>query len=164
MTENVRAILILEILGRPAEHVKEILSKIIEKLGKEKNVRLLNKTIAEPKEIEGQENIFTSFAEVEIETNLQTLMLLIFAYMPSHIDIITPEDLRIKNSDMNLFLNELVRKLHRYDELAKTLMMERQIIAKQIQEGKLKIERSERKKRIKKEESGGKKKTKKRKK
>ncbi len=161
MTESVRAILILEILGRPAGHVKEILSKIIEKLEKEKNVRLLDKRIAEPKEIEGQENIFTSFAEVEIETNLQTLMLLIFAYMPSHIDIITPEDLRIKNSDLNLFLNELARKLHRYDELAKTLMMERQIIAKQIQEGKLKIEGGERKKRIKKEESGGKKKTKK---
>jgi len=161
MTESVRAILILEILGRPAGNVKEILSKIIEKKKKKKNVRLLDKRIAEPKEIEGQENIFTSFAEVEIETNLQTLMLLIFAYMPSHIDIITPEDLRIKNSDLNLFLNELARKLHRYDELAKTLMMERQIIAKQIQEGKLKIEGGERKKRIKKEESGGKKKTKK---
>jgi len=139
MTEKIQAALILEILGRPAEYVKEILSKIIEKLGNEKNVRLLDKRIAEPKEVEGEENVFTSFAEVEIETNLQTLMLLIFAYMPSHIDIITPEDLRIKNSDMNLFLNELTRKLHQYDELAKTLMMERQIIAKQIQEGKIKL-------------------------
>jgi hypothetical protein len=139
MTENITAVLMLEILGKPAEYIGKTLSEIVDKLGKEKNVRVVNKKIAEPKLVEGQENLFTSFAEVEIETSLDRLMLLIFGYMPSHIDIITPEELKVKNSDLNLFFNELTRKLHQYDELAKSLMIERQIIAKQIQDGKIKI-------------------------
>jgi hypothetical protein len=146
MTDNVQAVFIIEILGKPAEHLKKTLSEIVKKMGEEKNVKIVDKKIAEPKELEGQEGFFTSFAEVEFQTNIQQLMLLIFGYMPSHIDIIIPEELRIRNSDLNLFLNELTRRLHQYDEIAKTVLMERQIIAKQIREGKIKIVEPEKEK------------------
>lgn len=137
--ENLKAVLMLEILGRPAEHIKKILSEIIDKLGKEENVKITGTKIAEPKPLEEQ-NLFTSFAEVELETSLQILMALCFTYMPSHVEIISPERLEIKNNELNIFLNELARRLHQYDELAKALMIERQIIAKQVKEGKIKIE------------------------
>jgi len=144
MSEKINAILMLEVLGKPKEYVKETLGKIIEMLGKEKDVKIINKNLAEPKKIKQQEEVFTSFAEVEIETFLDKLMMIIFAYMPSHIDIITPEELKINNFDLNMFFNELLRKLHQYDELTKTLMIEREIITKQIQEkieeGKIKME------------------------
>ena len=141
MTERINASLILEILGKPANHVKKTLSDIIKKLGEEKDVKILNKKIAEPKTVEGREDIFTSFAEVEIQTNLQKLMLLIFFYMPSHVEVTSPEDLSIRNTDFSLLLNDLLTKLHRYDEIAKALLFERKAIAQQIKEGKIKIEK-----------------------
>ena len=130
MLEKIKAILILEILGRPADFVKQTLLEMIDKLGKEKEVKIISKTIAEPKTIE--EGVFSSFAEVEIETTMQTLMMLIFAYMPSHMDIITPEELRIKNSDLNMFFNELIRKLHQYDEVAKAMIIERETFVRRL--------------------------------
>lgn len=140
MAENkIDVVFMIEILGRPPEHIKETLSQIIERLGKEKDVVVINKVIAEPKKVEGQEEVYTSFAEVEIETTLSQLMLLIFAYMPSHIDVITPEELKIPNYDFNVFFNELTRRLHQYDELARGLMIERQILAKKIEEGKVDV-------------------------
>ncbi|MFH1430921.1 MAG: hypothetical protein ABIG37_00435 [Nanoarchaeota archaeon] len=137
MAEKVQAILILEIMGKPAEHISETLNKIIENLEKEKDTKLINKVVAEPKEIKEQEGIFSSFAEVEIETDIGQLLLIIFAYMPSHIEILEPENLRIKNSDLNIFLNELLKKLHQYDEMAKAFMIERQILSKRIENGEI---------------------------
>lgn len=139
--EKLKAILILEILGKPASYLKENLEKIAENLGKEKDVRIISKNLAEPKKLEqkGIEEVFTSFAEIEIETSLEKLMLLMLGYMPSHIEIIEPEELKINNSALNIFFNELAKKLHQYDEITRALMIERQIIAKQIQEGKIKV-------------------------
>ena len=139
MNEKINAVLILEILGKPADYVKKVLADVVKKLGEEKDVKILNKNIAKPKQLEDKD-IFTSFAEIEIQTSLQKLMLLIFFYMPSHIEIIEPENLQIRNSDMNLFLNDLLKKLHQYDEIAKALMLERRAIAQKIKEGKIKIE------------------------
>ena len=155
MEEKVNAILMVEILGRPPEHVKKILSEIIDKMAKEKDVEIISRQIAEPKLIEGQENLFTSFAEVEVKTNLRQMLLLIFGYMPSHIDIITPERLSLQNSELNMLLNELTRRLHQYDELARAVLIERQAMAKQlmkqVEEGKITLIEKETGKKSKKE-------------
>jgi hypothetical protein len=103
MTQQIHVILMLEILGKPADYIKEALVHIVEKLGAEKNIKLLDKRVAEPKQIENQD-AFTSFAEIELETDIETLMVLIFNYMPSHIEIITPESITMKNTDLNSFL------------------------------------------------------------
>lgn len=142
--ENINAIIMLEILGKPAEHITKILTEIVDKLGSEKDVEIINKKIAEPKSVEGKENLFTSFAEIEIQTTIGKLMAICFGYMPSHVEIISPEELKIKNNDLNMVLNELVRRLHQYDELAKGLMIEREILAKKIQAGEIKIAENKR--------------------
>ncbi len=143
MEGKINAILMLEILGRPAEHVKDTLNDIVKKLGEERDVLIIEKKIAEPKKVENKEvkgELFSSFAEVEIKTNLQTLMMIIYGYMPSHIEIIEPENVTMRNSEMNLFFNELMRRLHQYDELAKGVMIERQILAQQIKDGRIQVE------------------------
>jgi len=141
MDRKINAVLMIEILGKPAEYITETLSNMVDNLSKEKNVNLVNKKIEEPKEVPDQGDIFTTFAEVEVETEIYDLMLLIFKYMPSHIDIVTPEEVRVKNSDFNIFLNELTRKLHRYDEIAKTVLLERQILAKKIKSGEIQVKK-----------------------
>ena len=139
MAEKVRAIIMLEILGKPADHINKVLSEIIDKMAEDKELEVVSRKMAEPKQVEGKE-VFTSFAEVEIETTLQKLLFIGFAFMPSHIEIISPEDLKIKSFDLNIVLTELLKKLHQYDEIARGVLIERQILAKQIREGKIKLE------------------------
>ena len=128
MAENkIKVFLIFEMLGRPVEHLKNTLSDFIAKLGKE---------IHEPKRVEeSKQEIYTTFTEVEIEfKDMPSLYKIVFTYMPSHIEIVEPEELRIKNFDLNLLMNELIRRLHQYDEIVKGLAIERGIMQQQLQQ------------------------------
>ena len=51
-----------------------------------------------------------------------------FKYMPSNFEIISPESLILKNSYFNEMITGVLLRLHKYDEIVKTLMGERQII------------------------------------
>lgn len=130
--DKIRTVMILEMLGRPADYAKEIMVKVVDAISKEKGVELIKKSISAPKQIENS-NLFSLFAEIELDVeNINQLFGLIFAYMPSHVDIITPENLKVSNSDLNMFANQLVIKLHQYDEIAKTITMERNILKEQL--------------------------------
>ncbi len=136
MADNIKAILIFEMLGRPADYLKETLINFVGKISKEDGIEVTNKNIHEPKKLEeSKQEIFATFAETEINfKGIDKLLKIIFVYMPSHIEIISPEELRIKNFDLNALINELIRKLHQYDELAKRLSIERGILQKQLQQ------------------------------
>lgn len=130
--EKVKAIIILEVLGRPADYVVESVSLLIDNIKKEKGTKVLNQKIADSKKVENKD-LFSSFAEIEIETeNILVLMDLMFRYMPAHIELIEPEKMQLETSDWNAILNNLAMKLHRYDELTKILSIEKQILTQQI--------------------------------
>jgi hypothetical protein len=57
-----------------------------------------------------------------------------FKYMPAHIEIIQPELIALSNNGFNDILNELTRRLHGYDEIARIMQIEKQILLKKIQE------------------------------
>jgi len=134
MAENIRTVMIFEMLGRPPEHLKQSMEHFIGQVSNEKGVEVLNKNIGEPKKIEkSEQELFTSFAELEINfDNLNSLLKILFVYMPSHIEIVYPQELRMKNTDISTLTNELVRKLHQYDEITKRLTMEVRILQNQI--------------------------------
>ena len=134
----IHAIIIIEILGRPADHVKKSMEALVDELGKVKGVEITRKEIHEPKEIE-KHNLFTTFAEVELLTeNFKKLTDLIFEYMPSSIEIIEPQEARMNINEANNLVNDLTARLHRYDSVAKTLMMQNKILQTKIEglEGK----------------------------
>ncbi len=143
MTENkIKALFVFEILGRPPEHIKETLSDLIDKLEKIPGISIDNKTIhdAKPVEKEGVENLFTSFAEVEVNADeLNNLLLIVFHMLPAHVEILEPRELRFKNFDISSMLSELTVKLHKYDEIAKGLVIERNTLMKKLQEAEEKI-------------------------
>jgi len=65
-----------------------------------------------------------------------------FKYMPANIEIIYPEGIMLTNTGWNDILNELSRRLHGYDEIARIAQVEKDIIEKRLREvleGKLKI-------------------------
>lgn len=134
MVEKIQAVMIFEILGKPAEFVKESLDKIADNLSKEKGVKVKDRKIQEPKPVENSD-LYSSFAELEIEADdLSKLMIIMFNYMPAHIEIHSPGEIRLKNFDLSAVCNELMIKLHGYDGVAKTLMFERTNLINQIQQ------------------------------
>ena len=130
---KIRAVMMIEIIGRPPEHLTEALTKIIEQLDNEKGVSVVEKKIHEPVLMKNQENFYTSFAEVEVEVE-EVLQIagLMFKYMPGHIEIIHPESFTLKNSSFNDILNELTRRLHGYDEIARVLQIEKGVLEKKL--------------------------------
>lgn len=134
MAEKIRAIMIFEIMGKPAEFIKESLIGIMDKLAKEKGITVINRKIQEPKKLEDAE-IFTTFSEAELEVDsIQRMIILMFQYMPAHIEIISPNEVKIKNFDLCSVCNDLMARLHAYDDMAKTVLFEKNNLVRQMQE------------------------------
>jgi len=129
---EIKAILVFEMLGRPADHLKLSLEDYMNRLSEEKDIEIINKKIHEPKKVE-EEDLFTTFSEVEIKfKNINELFRILFVFMPSNMEIITPEELRLKNFELTPMINETVRKLHQYDEITRRVLVERDILRNQL--------------------------------
>ena len=134
MTE-LQANIVLEILGRPPEHGKQALNVLIEKLGFEKGVKVLEKTIHEPIRVENSKDLFTTFAEITLKLeSINNYLGILFAYMPSHIELIHPEKINLTNIDLNELGNKLISRLHEYDAITKKALLEHEIIVKKLYE------------------------------
>lgn len=134
MADNIRIQLILEVLGKPQEYVKEILEKLREEIGKENGVNLISFSIAEPREIKDNNEFFTGFLDLEVEVEkVDILFALCFKYMPAHIDLIYPEKLNLTNSQLSELVNYLVTRLHGYDEIARILQLENEKLGKELE-------------------------------
>lgn len=135
--QKITAMLMIEVLGRPKEHLIETLKNLEKKIGEEKGVEVVDSKIKEPTPVKDKENLFTAFAEIEVEVNhVQTLSILMFKYMPAHIDVIEPENIRMKNNELADTLSEIVRRLHKYDELLRVMQVEKKILEKKLNEKK----------------------------
>jgi hypothetical protein len=133
--KETRAILILEMLGRPKEHLVETLNSFIDKINSEDKTVVENKKIHEPTLVKDQKDIYTTYAEVEVKVEDPFLLIiLVFKYMPSHLEIISPEEFTLKNTDYNDLLNEITRRMHGYDELAKIFQMNNVALENKLKE------------------------------
>ncbi|MAG02007.1 hypothetical protein CMI42_01610 [Candidatus Pacearchaeota archaeon] len=131
MSDKIKALFIFEILGRPKEHIKISLEQLIDRIGENKGVEIVNGKVHEPHLLDKDKNpsdkeIFSTFAEVEMEVdNLSLLFAIILNTLPSNIEILEPSELRLKNFDLTAVLSDLAVKLHKYDEIAKGMAMEK---------------------------------------
>jgi len=132
---KIRALMIIEVIGRPPEHLNETLENLIKQIDEEKGVSVKEKKINEPQTMKDNENFYTNFAEVEVEVDeILYLAILLFKYMPAHIEIIYPETIHLSNSGWNDILNELTRRLHGYEEVARIIQVEKNILEKKLRE------------------------------
>lgn len=127
--------MILEIIGKPAEHLVETLEEIIKEIGNEKGVKINNKKINEPVELKDRKDFFTTFAEIEFEVEEAIqLAILMFKYMPAHVEVVSPESIVLTNNEYGDILSELTRRLHKYDEVARVVQMEKDILEKKLKD------------------------------
>jgi hypothetical protein len=132
-TKNIKAVFILEIVGRPPEHLKETLEKLVKQMKEEKGMKIENTNIKDPVPMKDQKDFYTTFAEVEIEfEDVLKMMFMVFKYMPAHVEVSYPEKIQLTNDGLGLVLNELTRRLHGYDEIARVIQMEKKILEKKL--------------------------------
>ncbi len=140
-TKKIHSAMIIEVIGGPKEYLIETLNNFINQIKEEKGVEIIDFKVNEPVELKERKEMFSDFAEIEVKTDsLFTLTTLMFKYMPSHVEMIYPENLDIQNHDMNDLLNEIIRRLHAYDGLARVFQIEKQRMLEEIE--KLKKENS----------------------
>jgi len=120
--------MIVEMAGRPAEHLIESLDKYIRILNDVKDIKVHSIKLSEPKKIELSENIpngetmFTAFAEADFETeSFARLSETMFDFMPSSVEVVEPDKIKMDMNEATNLLNNISGRLHRYDEIAKIL-------------------------------------------
>ena len=55
-----------------------------------------------------------------------------FKYMPSHLEIVEPEKFILTNVGFGDILNEITRRLHRYEELVRVMQIQMQAQAQKV--------------------------------
>ncbi|HLC78492.1 MAG TPA: hypothetical protein VJH92_05180 [Candidatus Nanoarchaeia archaeon] len=134
-SEKIEAALIFEVLGKPPEHLIESLEEIIKQIGSEKGISIKEKTVHEPIPVKENEEIFTSFAEIVAEfEDAGKLLMVLFKYMPAHIEVIYPEKITLKNNEINEVMNEIARRLHAYDEVARVIQYEKSVLETKLKD------------------------------
>lgn len=129
--ELIRCRAILEVLGKPKEHVEETVKLLVEKVRENPEISILSEKYAEMKQ-EGK-TMFSTFVELEmIIKGITVLTGFCFDFMPSSIEIEKPEELVIKNRDISNIYNDLQAKLHNVDMVAKTLKAESDFLKRNL--------------------------------
>lgn len=131
----IKAAIVIEVVGRPAEYIEEALGLAIDKLSQEKDFGLVEKKVHKAEKVQESKTLFSTFGEVEFVVNdFSKLIEIIFDYMPSSVEILEPTNLSMKLEDANAILNDLASRLHQYDMLLKKLKIEMDITTKKIEE------------------------------
>jgi len=130
----VRAVLIIEVLGKPAEYVTSALKTILGAMKKDKALIVYDQKFYDPKQVEKFPSFYTAFIEVELlANNFRKLMEVCFDYMPSSLEVMEPPELKLNINDANLVINDLASRLHKYDEITKKLNLEKQALQRKVE-------------------------------
>jgi hypothetical protein len=148
--KKINAMMVVEVLGRPPEYLTETLDNIIKAIGEENGVVVVEKRLVEPVAMKEKPDFYSSFAEIEVELEeILNLAILMFKYMPAHVEIVSPQNFNLSNSGFNDLFNELTRRLHGYEEIARILQTEKMILENQLKtilgEKKEELEKTEKK-------------------
>lgn len=129
--ELIRCRAILEVLGKPKEHVEKTIKLLVEKVKEDPEISILNEKYAEIKS--ESKTMFSTYVELEmVIKGITTLTGFCFDFMPSSIEIEKPEQLTVKNRDISNIFNDMQAKLHNVDMVAKTLKAERDILKRNL--------------------------------
>ena len=123
---HIRCRTIIEVLGKPKEHVESALKQYIEHIKEDTEFVVLNEDYSEIRE---QGNLWSKFVELELVVKgTMKLISFCFEYMPSSIEVLKPENLTMSNPELSNFLNDLQARLHSVDMVVKQLKAENDFI------------------------------------
>lgn len=119
---HIRCRTIIEVLGKPKEHVENAIKEYVEHIKEDSELVVLNEDYSEVKE---QGPLWSKFVELEIVIKgTKKLISFCFEYMPSSIEVVKPEQLIMSNPELSNFLNDLQARLHNVDMIVKQMKAE----------------------------------------
>ena len=114
---HIRCRTIVEILGKPKDHVEKTLSVYVEKIRQDPELIVLNTNFSDAEE---KDELWAAFVEIEmIAKGVSNLIGFCFDYMPSSIEILKPEEFSMKALTIQDFINDLQARLHAVDMVVK---------------------------------------------
>ena len=119
--------IILEVLGKPKEHIEESIKKFVDSIKQNPNFEVIKDHVAESKEVD--DGMWSTFAELEmLFKDVSILIGFCFDYMPSSVEIIAPETISFKRNALSNTINDLQAKLHDVDMKVKQLNNQNQFL------------------------------------
>lgn len=132
MEQNILFRTIIEVLGKPKEHVQKALQGYIDQLKKNPKYKIVQQESAEVQQQEESE-LWTTFTELEIKTEtIEDIINFCFNYMPALIEVIEPKELVLKDVQVSQLLSTLQGKLHQVDMVAKQVAVEKEHLQKNM--------------------------------
>jgi hypothetical protein len=120
---------IIEVLGKPKEHVEKMLISIIKKIQSDSRYSLVADKVHACVQQENTD-LFATFVELELKTQgFDNITGFCFDFMPSSIEIASPPEIKISAAEYSAYLNDLQAKLHQVDMIAKKMKHERDLNA-----------------------------------
>ena len=124
---------IIEILGKPKEHVETTMENVMTELEKKEGITVVDKEVAKIKELE---NFFSTYADLELKVaDMDKLIDFCFDFLPSSVDILEPEKFDLDSKKLSDFFNDLLAKLHQQSMIIRNLHAENTLMKQQL-EGK----------------------------
>lgn len=129
----VRANVLFEIIGKPAEHLIDTLKKLVELIGQDKKIIILSSKIHDAEKVEDKD-VFSSFSELDLlfETPKGAVEF-VYDYMPASIEVTEPNNFNFKLNEFNGIINDIATRLHQYDATLKQTHLEKDILFNHIQ-------------------------------
>jgi hypothetical protein len=117
---------IIEVVGKPKDHVENSLKLVLDSIKKDKGIKPVQMKVFRPKKLD---DYFSAFAEVDLKFDEPDILIgFCFDYLPSSIEIISPESLTINSVDMAGLLNDLLSKLHNVNMAVSRYKMENDLL------------------------------------
>ena len=114
---HIRCKIIVEVLGKPKEHVEKTIRMYVDKVKNDSDVIVLKTDFSKAEE---KEKLWAIFAEMEIVVKgIKKLIAFCFDYMPSSIQILKPNEFMLNRYSIENFLNDLQARLHEVDMIVK---------------------------------------------
>lgn len=121
---------IIEMGGKPKEHVEKTLKDYVEKIKKEKHIEVIDEEFEDPEE---KDNMFTAFADLTFWIkDINQLIGFCFDYMPSSVEIVEPESLKMESKSLTDLFNDLQARLHQVEMISKRLYNDNNTYAKSV--------------------------------
>ena len=127
---HIRCRTIIEVLGKPKEHVENSIKEYVEHIKEDSELVVLKEEYSEIKE---QGKLWSKFVELDLVVKGTVKLIgFCFEYMPSSIEVLKPEHLILTNPELSSFLNDLQARLHNVDMIVKSQNAENEILKRNI--------------------------------
>lgn len=127
---HIRCKVIIEVLGKPKEHVEGSLKTYVEKIKEDPELIVLNSHFADAKE---KDKLWATFSELDmVIKGIPKLIAFCFDYMPSSVEISKPEQFIMKKSNVEDLVNDLQSRLHTVDMVVKNQKNENEFLRQNL--------------------------------